>query len=215
MLDFTENIGWVTKEDRQAVKEAHLQEIIAHADAHPNHPEWGPVRGPANLDRNKSELIGGEGMAGMPHIKGSHSPPRKGQGAGSGGRFQGTQSHSMPGPNGAKGNNPPTNKSFDYSRVSGGIGVGMVEAGAVGNSYDSAGSVGSEGRGGRGGGRRGPGSQGRSGPAQGQQPAFNPYMQQPQGQPINATGRGSGTGHFNPQVERKSTDRSLIYTNNK
>ena len=27
-------------------------------------------------------------------------------------------------------------------------------------------------------------------------------------------GRGSGTGHFNPLVERRSGDRSMIYTNN-
>lgn len=27
-------------------------------------------------------------------------------------------------------------------------------------------------------------------------------------------GRGSGTGHFNPMVERRTADKSLIYTNN-
>ena len=73
---------------------------------------------------------------------------------------------------------------------------------------------------------------GSTGQGQGQgQGQYNPYMHHapgggggggggggsgvPQGSGQGpAPGRGSGTGHFNPLVERRSGDRSMIYTNN-
>ena len=33
-LDFAEKVGWMAKTDRQAVKDAHVEEQLAHADSH-------------------------------------------------------------------------------------------------------------------------------------------------------------------------------------
>ena len=35
-LDFAEKVGWMAKSDRQATKDAHLEEQLAHADSHQN-----------------------------------------------------------------------------------------------------------------------------------------------------------------------------------
>jgi hypothetical protein len=105
----------------------------------------------------------------------------------------------------------------------------MAGGGALGNSYDSTSSLGSGGSSGPlgGAGGRGPG-RGQAGNRYGAQnqgrghaqQAFNPYLNAGMGAGAGQQGasqqhgRGSGTAHFNPQVERRPHDRSLIYSSN-
>ena len=89
-------------------------------------------------------------------------------------------------------------------------------------SYDSTSSIGSGGSIGPGNaGRHLPG--GRGGSGRGNQPShhgggsapFNPYMHNaPGGGPANPNPHhpSTGTTHFNPQVERRTNDRTMIYS---
>ena len=123
----------------------------------------------------------------------------------------------------------------------GAISNNFLPGGGVGNSYDSTSSMNSAGSGNsnNGGGGRGRGSNMNTGVAGpngvlgqsrtsvgnrgGQNVVYNPYLQGNQGVNSNPSGqhergvnsgRGSGTGHFNAQVERRSQENTMIFTPN-
>jgi hypothetical protein len=101
-------VGWIARGDRQAVKDAHVQEQLAHADSHAMDSEKSEKeKDKDNREREKDrDREKGDGKAqsaslgpGMPKInKGSNTPPRKAGGHHGGGRApQHPHSSSMPG----------------------------------------------------------------------------------------------------------------------